>query len=67
MALIVITIQDGPQGPNVTINAEPAMPTSILDGPPSGAQAAAAIMLNALSAVAGPNARGDAPRIITPH
>jgi len=65
MALVVITIQDGPQGPSVTINAEPAMPASVLDGPPSGAQAAAAIMLNALSAVAGP--RNDAPRIITPH
>jgi hypothetical protein len=65
MALVVITVQDGPQGPSVSVNAEPPMPSSVLGGAPSPAQAAAAIMLNALSQVAGPAANES--RIITPH
>ena len=68
MALVIITLQDGAQGPSVTVNSEPAMPTNVLQGQPTPAQAAAAIMLNALTAVAGASedqAANEPSRIIT--
>lgn len=51
MALVVITIQDEASGQcSFTVNAEPALPRSIMDGAPTKAQAAAGLMLNALNA-----------------
>lgn len=64
MALITIVIQDRPEGPGIAVNAEPAMPRSVLEGPPTPAQAAAAVMLNAIATFC--HAHGekpDAPRI----
>lgn len=67
MALVIILIADTPEGPRVQCNAEPAMPQTVLDGRPTPAQAAAAMMLNALSKAVGPASANDAPRVIVPH
>ncbi len=60
MALISITIQDTPEGPAFAVLAEPPLPQNILDGKPTPAQNAAAVMLNAMQAAV----EGDAPRIL---
>jgi hypothetical protein len=65
MALIVIIVKDTPEGPSVNVQAEPALPQNVMQGPPSPAQTAAAVMLNALSRAAGP--QEEPSRIITPH
>lgn len=69
MALITITIQDGADGQcTFSVNAEPALPRSVMDGAPSKAQAAAALMLNALNAklTSGESVAANEPsRIIT--
>jgi hypothetical protein len=64
MALITIVIQDRPEGPGISVSAEPVMPRTVLEGPPSPAQAAAAIMLNAIAAFCHDHGeKPDAPRI----
>jgi hypothetical protein len=50
MALITITLQDSPTGPQMGVLSEPPMPRTVLDGRPTPAQNAAACMLNALEA-----------------
>lgn len=70
MALVTIVIQDGADGQvSFGVSAEPAMPRTVLDGPPTKAQAAAALMLNALTAKLAPGQElgevSDAKRIIT--
>lgn len=63
MALITITIQDTPEGPAFAVLAEPALPQTILDGRPTAAQNAAAVMLNAVQSLV----EGTAPRIVVPQ
>lgn len=63
MALVSITIQDTPEGPAFAVLAEPPLPQNILDGRPTPAQNAAALMLNAVQSVV----EGDAPRVIVPQ
>lgn len=60
MALITITIQDDPAGPQLAVLAEPALPRNVLEGKPSPAQALAAVMLNALD-------REERPVIVLPQ
>jgi hypothetical protein len=62
MALITITIQDTPEGPAFAVLAEPPLPRTVLDGRPTAAQNAAALMLNAVQSAV----EGDGPRIVVP-
>ncbi len=62
MALITITLQDSPDGPQIAVAAEPALPRSRIEGKPTPAQAAAALMLNALSS----EVQAAGPAIIVP-
>lgn len=62
MALITITIQDDPAGPQLAVLAEPALPRSRLEGKPTPAQALAAVMLNAMTQ----EIRDAGPTIIVP-
>ena len=63
MALITITIQDDPAGPQLAVLAEPALPRNVFEGKPSPAQALAAVMLNAVAE----QIRDAGPTIIVPR
>jgi len=60
MALVTIILQDGPDGQvSFGVSAEPALPRTVLDGRPTKAQTAAALMLNALTAHLAPGQKAD--------
>lgn len=60
MALVTIIIQDGADGQvSFGVSAEPALPRTILDGKPTKAQAAAALMLNALTQHLAPGQKAE--------
>jgi hypothetical protein len=63
MALISITILDTHEGPSFAVLSEPPLPQTILDGRPTPAQNAAALMLNAVQSAV----EGEGPRIHIPQ
>ena len=65
MALVVITLSDNPDGTLMaSCIAHPPFPQSVLDGVPTQAQSAGALMLDALQAATSGEA---APRILLPN
>lgn len=64
MALVVITLSDNPDGTLMaSCIAHPPFPQNVLEGVPTQAQSAGALMLDALQAASGE----AAPRILLPN